>query len=158
MTEFRSGLKIPFMGTLVEVAGSRQIYRAIINQGIPTERIKGGSAYDYYRGWHFGANWKLNMIKRRIDRNINPSKGWSIWSKMQFENNKFIEDVNLSEAGTLLEEFNNNNLLRVESGGVFYYELPWKKRWVMSMKAETGWMSNDSVDSFFYFYLGVCLV
>ena len=24
----------------------------------------------------------------------------------------------------------------------------------MSMKAETGWMSNDSVDSFFYFYLG----
>jgi len=154
MTEFRSGLKIPFMGTLVEVAGSRQIYRAIINQGIPTERIKGGSAYDYYRGWHFGANWKLNMIKRRIDRNINPSKGWSIWSKMQFENNKFIEDVNLSEAGTLLEEFNNNNLLRVESGGVFHYELPWKKRWVMSMKAETGWMSNDSVDSFFYFYLG----
>tara|TARA_S200000501_G_scaffold98676_1_gene92013 strand:- start:13287 stop:16247 length:2961 start_codon:yes stop_codon:yes gene_type:complete len=154
MTEFRTGLKIPFKGTSIEVAGSRQIYRAIINQGIPTERIKGGSAYDYYRGWHLTAKWELNMIKRRIDRNINPSKGWLVWSEIRIENNKFIEDVNLSEAGTLLEEFNNNNLIRLEGGGVFHYELPWRKRWVTSIKAETGWMSNDSADSFFYFYLG----
>ncbi len=154
LIQFRTGLKIPFYGSLFEISGTRQWYRAFINQTLPKERIEAGAAYDYFRGWMLSTNWSLNMIKRRFDKGINPSKGFKISIEMHLEKNDFIEGLNLSDSGTLTEEFKENNLLRIQSGGSYYYELPWKKRWTISFTGQTGWISKPNTDSFFHFYLG----
>jgi outer membrane protein assembly factor BamA len=99
-------------------------------------------------------DWSLNMVKRRLDKTINPSKGFKIWSKIDLEKNDFIEGLNLSESGTLTEDFKSNNLGRIQLGGSYYYEIPWQKRWTVSLTGQFGWISNQNVDSFFHFYLG----
>ena len=136
------------------MSGTRQWYRAFINQNLPSEGIEAGVAYDYFRGWTLSANWSLDMVKRRLDKTINPSKGFKIWTKIDLEKNEFIEGLNLSDSGTLTEDFKDNNLGRFQTGGSYYYELPWKNRWTVSLTTQGGWISNKSADSFFHFYLG----
>ena len=72
---FRPGIKIPFYGSTFEVFSSWQRYRAFINESLPSEMIEAGSAYDYYRGASINVDWKLNIIKPRLDGGINPSNG-----------------------------------------------------------------------------------
>ena len=154
LVQFRTGMKIPIFGSLLELSGTRQWYRAFINQNLPSEGIEAGAAYDYFRGWSLSGDWSLDMVKRRLDKTINPSKGFKIWSKIDLENNDFIEGLDLSESGTLTEKFKDNNLGRIQLGGSYYYELPWQKRWTVSLTSQVGWISNNDVDSFFHFYLG----
>ena len=146
-------MKIPIFGSLLELSGTRKWYRAFINQNLPSEGIEAGAAYDYFRGWSLSGDWSLDMVKRRLDKTINPSKGFKIWSKIDLENNDFIEGLDLSESGTLTEKFKDNNLGRIQLGGSNYYELPWQKRWTISLTSQVGWISNNDVDSFFHFYL-----
>jgi hypothetical protein len=94
------------------------------------------------------------MIKRRLDKGINPSKGFKVWAKIDLEKNKFIEGLNLSESGTLTEEWDDNNLRRLQAGGSIHYEIPGQNRWTVSLTSQVGWISNNNVDSFFHFYLG----
>ena len=157
LVQFRTGLKIPIFGSLFEVSGTRQWYRAFIKQEVMTSEhgiLEAGAAYDYFRGWSLSGDWSLNMVKRRLDKTINPSKGYKIWSKIDLEKNDFIEGLNLSESGTLTEDFKSNNLGRIQLGGSYYYEIPWQKRWTVSLTGQFGWISNQNVDSFFHFYLG----
>ena len=154
LVQFRTGLKFPIFGSLLEISGTRQWYRAFINQNLPSEGIEAGAAYDYFRGWTLSGDWSLDMIKRRLDKSINPSKGFKVWTKLDLEKNDFIEGLNLSDSGTLTEDFKDNSLGRFQAGGSFYYELPWRKRWTVSLTGQFGWISNDIVDSFFHFYLG----
>jgi len=76
LVQFRTGLKFPIFGSLLEISGTRQWYRAFINQNLPSEGIEAGAAYDYFRGWTLSGDWSLDMIKRRLDKSINPSKGF----------------------------------------------------------------------------------
>jgi len=154
LVEFRGGLKIPLFGSYTEFFISRHWYRAFIKEHLPTEGLKAGSAYDYYRGWTFSANWKLDIIKRRLDGGINPSNGVNLWANMDIEKNSYIEGLNFSDSGTLTENFAVHDLTRIQAGAAYHYELPWLKKWTMSLSSEIGWISNDSVDSFFHFYIG----
>lgn len=154
LVQFRSGLKLPLFGSLLELSGTRQWYRAFINQSLPSEGIEAGVAYDYFKGWALSGDWSLNMVKHRLDKTINPSKGFKVWAKVDLEKNKFIEGLNLSDTGTLTEEFLDNNLSRLQVGGSYYYEIPWKKRWTVSVTTQGGLISKQNVDSFFHFYLG----
>lgn len=154
LVQFRSGLKIPVYGSKLEISGTRQWYRAYINQELPTEGIQAGAAYDYFRGWSLNTDWSLDMVKKRLDKGINPSKGFKVWAKIDLEKNDFIEGLNLSDSGTLTEEFKDNNLARLQAGGSYHVEIPWKKRWTLSLTGLGGWLSNQTADSFFHFYLG----
>ncbi len=154
LVQFRGGLKVPIFGSLLELYASRQWYRAFINEQRPTEGLKAGAAYDYFRGWNLSASWKLDVMKKRLDGGINPSNGFAIWINTNIEKNKFIQGLNFSDSGTLTEKFVDYDLTRLQAGSVYHYELPWIKRWTMSLKAEAGWISDNSVDSFFHFYLG----
>ncbi len=154
LVQFRSGLRIPVYGSKLEISGTRQWYRAYINQELPTEGIQAGAAYDYFRGWSLNTDWSLDMVKKRLDKGINPSKGFKVWTKIDLEKNDFIEGLNLSDSGTLTEEFRDNNLARLQAGGSYHVEIPWKKRWTLSLTGLGGWLSNQTADSFFHFYLG----
>tara|TARA_B110000495_G_scaffold32687_1_gene25465 strand:+ start:2493 stop:4337 length:1845 start_codon:yes stop_codon:yes gene_type:complete len=154
LVQFRTGMRIPIFGSLLELSGTRQWYRAFINQELPSEGIEAGAAYDYFQGWSLSSDWSLDMIKRRLDKGINPSKGFKVWAKIDLEKNKFIEGLNLSESGTLTEEWDDNNLGRLQAGGSIHYEIPGQNRWTISLSSQVGWISNNDVDSFFHFYLG----
>ena len=154
LVQFRSGLKLPLFGSLLEVSGTRQWYRAFIKQNLPSEGIEAGAAYDYFRGWALSGRWEMDLIKKRFDKSINPSKGFKTYLSFDLEQNNFIEGLNLSESGTLLEEFKPNNLGRLQIGGQFHFEIPVRKRWTVSLAGQGGWITNNEVDSFFHFYLG----
>lgn len=154
LVQFRGGLKLPIFGSLMELYASRQWYRAFINEELPTEGLKAGAAYDYFRGWNLSASWKLDVIKKRLDGGINPSNGFSVWFNTDLEKNKFIQGLNFSNSGTLTEKFVDYDLTRLQAGAIYHYELPWIKRWTISLKTEAGWISDNMVDSFFHFYLG----
>jgi len=157
LVQFRSGLKLPLYGSQLEVALTRQWYRAFIQEEIMTNeygRLDAGAAYDYFRGWSMSGAWSIDMRKRTLDKTINPSAGYTVNANIDLEKNDFIEGLNFSESGTLLESFKNNNLGRFQLRGSYHYELPWKKRWTLSLSGQLGWISNNNVDSFFHFYLG----
>ena len=157
LVQFRSGLKVPLYGSLMEVSGTQQWYRAFIQEQVMTNEygiLEAGAAYDYFRGLSLSADWSFDRIKRSLDASINPSKGYIIHARIDLEKNDFIEGLNLSESGTLLEKFKENNLTRLQVNGSYHYKVPWKNRWTLSLKGHAGWISNQNVDSFFHFYLG----
>ena len=81
---------------------------------------------------------------------INPSGGFKVFSNLSLERNDFIEGLNLSDAGTLLEEF-KNNLARVELQSNANIEIPYLSTLSLSVLAKLGWINDNKVDSFFHF-------
>ncbi len=157
LIQFSGGVKFPILGfNNTDIFISWQRYRTFIKQVLPFDNrdLKIGLAYDYFRGIHAGIRFKGNLIKQRADSNINPSKGFGYNLDITLEKNEFINGLNLSDAGTLVEDFQPNNFLRIEANGKYHLELPFTRRWTISLQANGGWMSNTEVDSFFNFFGG----
>lgn len=155
LTQFNGGLRFPLFGvTQIELFSTWQVYRAFIQETIPTENLQAGIAYDYYKGWLNGVKWNLNNVKRLADANINPSKGFTVNFAAIHEQNDFITGLNLSDAGTLLAEFGNNDSWRVDLKGSYHVSIPFTNRWTISMESQLGWLSNDEIDPFFNFFGG----
>jgi hypothetical protein len=154
MLLFRPGMKFPLYGSTIEIFSSFQRYRAFVKESLPLENIEAGVAYDYYKGISLNFDWKLNVIKPRLDGSINPSNGFTLAAKLDFEKNNFIDGLDLSDAGTLVEDFKNNDLTRVQGELTYHYEIPWVERLTTSLHLSGGYMSNAKVDSFFHFFNG----
>ncbi len=154
LVQFRSGLKIPLYGTQLELSGSRQWYRAFINQEISQENLESGIAYDYFKGWALSGAWSLDMVKRNISKSINPEKGFYLNTVIDIEKNKFIEGLNLSDSGTLTGEYKNNNLTRLQLDAGYHYKPSWLNIIVFNLTTSLSLISNENVDSFFHSYLG----
>ena len=90
---FRPGFRFPIFGSVLELFGTWQRYRAFIKESLPTEGITAGAAYDYFQGASLNMNWKLNLIKKRLDGGINPSNGFQVWINTDWEKNKFIRGL-----------------------------------------------------------------
>ena len=154
LLEFRGGLKIPLYGTKFEFYSSWSRYRASIKEEIIGKpEINTGIGYDYFRGKNLGFKWNLDSYKRRVDQNINPV-GFSINLDVKKEFNEFIEGLDLSESGTLISNFNKNDLVRTELNGKYLWEIPNTNRWTISLGGKAGLITNTKVDSFFYFFGG----
>ena len=154
MLLFRPGIRFPFYGSSIEIFSSLQRYRAFVSESLPSENIEAGVAYDYYNGVSLNFDWKLDVIKPRLDGGINPSNGFKVAAKVDFEKNKFIEGLDLSDAGTLVENFKDNNLVRFQGEITYNYELPWVERMTTSVHLNGGYITNTKVDSFFHFFNG----
>jgi len=154
MLLFRPGIRFPFYGSSIEIFSSLQRYRAFVSESLPSENIEAGVAYDYYNGVSLNFDWKLDVIKPRLDGGINPSNGFKVAAKVDFEKNKFIEGLDLSDAGTLVENFKDNNLVRLQGDLAYHYELPWVERLTTSIHLNGGYITNTKVDSFFHFFNG----
>ena len=154
LVQFRSGLKIPLYGTVLEVSGTHQWYRAFIEQILSTEDLKAGFAYNYFIGSALNANWSMNMLKKGLHSSINPSGGYSIKADINLEKNDFIEGLNFSETGTLVEDFKPFNLIRLQLATDYHYKIPRLSNHNISFKSKLGWINDQNVDPFFHFYLG----
>jgi len=155
MTQFNGGIRFPLFGvTQIELFSTWQVYRAFIEETIPTENLQAGIAYDYYKGWLNGIKWNLNNVKRLADADINPSKGFTVNFTAVQEQNDFITGLNLSDAGTLLAEFGDNDTWRIDLKGSYHTSIPFTQRWTVNLQSQLGWLSNDGVDPFFNFFGG----
>ena len=155
LTQFSVGMRLPLFGvTQIELFSTWQVYRAFIEETIPTENLQAGIAYDYYKGWLNGIKWNLDNVKRLTDADINPSKGFKVNFSAIHEQNDFITGLNLSDAGTLLAEFGDNDTWRVDLKGSYHLAIPFTNRWTISLQSQLGWLSNDNVDPFFNFFGG----
>ena len=154
LVQFRSGLRIPLYGTNINLAGTRQWYRAFINQVLSTEDINAGIAYDYFKGWSMSADWSLNLVKRTLNRSIHPRSGLKLNLTIDYEKNKFIEGLNLSESGTLTGDYSNNDLGRFNFDGRYYYNPFFLKNFGLVFGGIINFITNDNVDTFFHNYLG----
>ena len=154
MLLFRPGIRFPFYGSSIEIFSSLQRYRAFVSESLPSENLEAGVAYDYYNGVSLNFDWKLDVIKPRLDGGINPSNGFKVAAKVDFEKNKFIEGLDFSDAGTLVENFKDNNLVRLQGEITYNYELPWVERMTTSIHLNGGYITNTKVDSFFHFFNG----
>lgn len=155
LTQFNAGMRFPLFGiTQIELISTWQVYRAFVKESIPLEHLTAGVAYDYYRGWINGFKWDLNNVKKLSDSNINPSRGYKVHLSVMKENNDFITGLNLSKAGTLTEEFGENNTWRINFNGTYHVTIPHTNRWTLSFGTQLGWLSNNDVDPFFNFFGG----
>lgn len=155
MLAFKSGFRVPILGMhSLEIYTLWQRYRAHVKQNIPTENIQGGASYDYYRGVVTGVNLHTSASKSRADGNINPSNGFDIDVHVAYENNDFIDGLDFSDAGTLIEQFKQNDLGRIELKGSYHWEIPYTNRLCLSAHTDLGWITTTKVDSFFNYFAG----
>jgi hypothetical protein len=155
LTQFNAGMRFPLFGvSQIELFSTWQVYRAFVKETIQQENLMAGVAYDYYRGWINGVKWQLNNVKRLADSNINPAKGYTANVSVMYEENDFITGLNLSDAGTLVADFADNNTWRINLDGSYHISIPYTNRWTVSLGTQIGWLSNDDVDPFFNFFGG----
>ena len=155
MVQFRFGSRMPVKGIhSVETYFTWQRYRAFFKRSIPFENLQGGAAYDYFRGISAGLNWKTKVLKRRAGFGFLPSKGFEIDAHLSYEHNNFITGLNLSDSGTLLEDFSPNHTGKFEMIGIYNLEIPNTNDWMLSTKTSIGYLTNSKVDSFFHFFAG----
>jgi hypothetical protein len=93
-------------------------------------------------------------IKTTVDRDINPSRGFRFKANIAYELNDFIDGLNLSNSGTLIEEFAPNNYLKIDAIGSIHKTILPSKGWTLNFSAKGGWLSNSSVESFFNYFGG----
>ena len=156
LVQFDGGLRFPLFGLgTLELFSSWQQYRAFIKEKV--EGIKGleaGLAYDYYKGLISGVRLSLNGVKRLVDSNINPSKGFKLDVDITYEKNNFIEGLDLSDAGTLVPNWANNDLWRIQQSSSLFFSIPNTTRMTISLESIAGTISNVEADSFFHFFGG----
>ena len=151
----KAGLQVPFFGNeVIDIYTQWQRYRAFIKERINNSSNEVGYAYDYFRGLSIGINLGWDKIKTTVDRHINPSKGHSFKINLAYEFNDFIDGLNLSDSGTLIEEFATNNYLKIDAVSSYYTTILPSKRWTLSIAAKGGWLSNSEVESFFNYFGG----
>ncbi len=155
LIQLQTGLRWRMLGIYeMDAYLNWQRYRTFIKEKVPGEPLEAGLAYDYYRGVHMGLTMRGSLIRPRADSGINPSQGWSYQLDLVLEKNDFINGLDLSDAGTLVEDFSPNDLARVYFEGKTHLEIPRTNRWVVNLETNLGWLSNAEADSFFNYFAG----
>ena len=156
LTQFDFGLRFPLFGLgKIELFSSWQQYRAFIKEKVlDISGLEAGLAYDYYKGLISGVRLSVNGVKRLIDSNINPSSGFKLDANILYEKNDFIEGLDLSDAGTLLPNYSNNDLWRIKQSSSLYLTIPKTNRITINLESITGMITNTEADSFFNFFAG----
>ena len=156
LTQFDIGLRFPLYGLgKLELFSSWQQYRAFIKEKVlDISGLEAGLAYDYYKGLISGMRLSVNGVKRLVDSNINPSSGFKLEASLLYEKNDFIEGLDLSDAGTLLPNYSNNNLWRVDQSSSLYLTIPNTNRITINIESMSGIISNTEADSFFHYFAG----
>ena len=158
LLELKGGIKTPFYGSELELFGSWSQYRASISENIiERPQLRSDYGYEYYKSRQYGLNWDFKRIKPTVDQNINPL-GLDINIKAVSEQNDFIDELDLSDAGTLTSKFNKHNLIRLSLDTRYSLAIPKTKGWTSYFGAQIGQISNKKADEFFHFLVGGKLV
>jgi len=156
LVQFDGGLRFPLFGLgKLELFSSWQQYRAFIKEAVEgIQGLEAGLAYDYYKGLISGVRLSVNGVKRLVDSDINPSRGFKLDVDITYEKNNFIEGLDLSDVGTLIPNWANNDLWRMLQSSSLFFSIPATNRMTISLESIAGTISNVEADSFFHFFAG----
>ena len=73
---------------------------------------------------------------------MNP-KGFKLYSSLAYEKSKFITGLNLSDSGTLVSEFNNNQFLNFEINAFYSTKIPMLRKLNAVLKKSNEVLKNS---------------
>ena len=109
-------------------------------------------SFDYYRSHIFSVEYKYGKQKNHFLKNMLPSNGYDIDLKIAYELNDFLDGFGVNENyGTFGSILKGHNTFR--------FLLNINKNWdisplTLSSNTSFGFLSNQEVDDFFYFFGG----
>lgn len=128
-------------------------YRMNISQAI--EGVEGGGfGFDYYIGTAATARWQYYARRPEYGGNMFPTTGYEVGAEVRGEYNGLVDSLAISEHGTIVPVFEANNTFRLIVNFKKYMALYRPKRISMAYESTVGWLSNQDVDDFFYFFGG----
>ncbi len=155
------GLKYRYKNFKFWLDYSYSNYREHINQHITqktqdqTLNFYGDAAFDYYRGHNIFLTFKYDKKDRRLLNNILPQKGFYRKIKLGYEWNDFMDGFAINEEySTFGANFKPNNTFRITADFKEHHNLLSRFNVATSSRLQLGWISNTSVDDFFYFFSG----
>jgi len=136
-------------------------YREHINQRIVQTtqdqilNFYGDAAFDYYRGHSFFLTCEYDKKVRSFLNNILPQGGFYRKIKLGYEWNDFMDGFAVNEEySTFGANFKPNNTFRIIADFKQHHSLFEKINIGSTSMLKLGWISNTSVDDFFYFFSG----
>ena len=115
----------------------------------------GDAAFDYYRGHGLFITCQYDLQDRKFLGNILPSQGLNSKIKAGYEWNGFMDGFSVNEEySTFGANFKPNNTFRVIIDLQRHYSISEKFNIASTIDLQLGWLSNSSVDNFFYFFSG----
>ena len=136
-------------------------YREHINQHIQQKNqddvlnFHGDTAFDYYRGHGLSLTCEYAKSERRLLNNIIPRSGFYRKIKLGYEWNDFMDGFAINEEySTFGANFKPNNTFRVLLDIKQHYTLSRKLNIASTFSGKFGWISDDNIDDFFYFFNG----
>ena len=94
------------------------------------------------------------MVKRSLNKSINPEAGFYVGMKLDIEKNQFIIGLDLSDSGTLIGDFESNDLTRFQLNTNYHRKIPGLNKNIFNFTTAMSITDNEDVDSFFHTYLG----
>lgn len=149
LLEVDLGAKVPVFEDYVLSAIFRNSkYRAIL------EFDDGGNFdYTYHRGNSYILRLNSDQRGLNVGQDIHPKSGFRGFVESAYENNRFLDGFEIeAEKGTIQEVYTDNNYLRVEADVDYYWNF--YESLVLNPRLMAGWLSDDSVDSFYNLYAG----
>ena len=111
--------------------------------------------YDYYRGHKMTLGYNFKSYYPQYISNMVPQNGYEINADISFEKNDFDPEFKISEEfGTLSLEFTPHNTERVNFELKKNISLIKKRRMAFSQSIKVGYLTNKSIDDFFYYFGG----
>ena len=155
------GLKYRYKNYKFWLDYSYSNYRQHINQHIKQTtqnevlNFYGDAAFDYYRGHGLFITCQYDIQDRKFLGNILPSQGFYSKIKAGYEWNDFMDGFSVNEEySTFGANFKPNNTFRVMIDLYRHYNISKRLNIASTVDLQLGWLSNNSVDDFFYFFSG----
>ena len=108
--------------------------------------------YTYLKGHALSVLFRLEQIKRDLERDINPRKGRYVTFKITREWNQFLDDF-ATDRIIGIEQFTNYNFFRYEMNWEEYFPVPYTKRHTLGLRFQGGYIDKP-VDDFFHLFGG----
>ncbi len=135
----------------LEASHSR--YRETVVQKLAT--LQGSISFDYFVGSTLTARWRYSARPPEYGGNMFPSKGFELGLELRAEKNDLVGGFGINEDyGTLAPEFVANNTLKLLLNFRRNFALYRRNKIGATYQVDLGWLSNQEVDDFFYFFGG----
>lgn len=112
--------------------------------------------YEYYIGrqMHLELGWNPLPERARRLSYIRPTNYLSTSLHYSYERNEFINDFTIGSSGVLQEVYEPNYYHKIEGEIDGAWTLPFWQKSNLSFDMQGGWISDNSVDDFFYLFGG----
>ena len=130
-------------------------YTRLDHQGTLLESTPFDITYDYYRGHKLTLGYQLKAYSPQYIFNMLPQNGFEVNADVSFEKNDFDPKFEISkDYGTLSLIFSNHNTTRFNFELKKNFTLIKKKRVAYNQSLKLGYLTNQSIDDFFYYFGG----